>query len=314
MRKPNRPDEVARSLWGDDRDVALVLRAAVSPTTIAGAPGLAQIAKAFLTTLVPMSAGADLLARGIELNFDGVAQITLPGIAIPTADFVGEGMPIPVVQATTSAGTSLVPYKIGVITSLTGEMLRSSNAEALIGDALMQATGPAIDRVLLSNAAAATDRPAGLLNGIAALTPAAAGGNKGETLVNDLQTLATAIAPVAGNGNITLIASPDAAVALRLRLPQTVEWPILTSASLAARTVIAVAVNAVVSAIDGTPLIDASQESDFQSDSAPASDGSLGTPRYSMFQKDAVALRLRWPITWTLRTPSALAYMTGVNW
>jgi hypothetical protein len=85
-------------------------------------------------------------------------------------------------------------------------------------------------------------------------------------------------------------------------------------ASLAARTVIAVAANAVVSAVEGTPQIDASQDAEFQSDTAPAADGSLGAARVSVFQKDSVALRLRWPITWTLRTPSALAWMTGVNW
>src|SRR5262249_45373717 len=72
--------------------------------------------------------------------------------------------------------------------------------------------------------------------------------------------------------------------------------------------------NAVVSAVEGTPQIDASQDAEFQSDTAPAADGSLGAARVSVFQKDSVALRLRWPITWTLRTPSALAWMTGVNW
>jgi hypothetical protein len=185
MKRPNLPDEVAKKLWGNDPDVALVLRAAVTPHTIANTPQLAQIAKAFIKTLIPVSAGADLLGRGIGLSFDGAAQITLPGIALPTADFVAEGAPIPVVQATTSAGASLLPHTIKVITSLTGEMLRSGNAEQLVDQVLIDATGPAVDKVLFS-AAAAADRPAGLLAGIAGLTPTATGPSKGEVLVDDL--------------------------------------------------------------------------------------------------------------------------------
>jgi len=313
MRKPNLPDRVARELWGNDRNVELVLRAAVSPTTLSSAPGVAQIAQAFLATLVPVSAGADLLGRGVQLSFDGAAQISLPALTTPTADFVGEGQSIPAVAATSSAVT-LVPHKLGVLTSLSAEMLRSPAAEQLVRQVLIDATGPAIDKVLLSANPAAADRPAGILNGVAGLTPTAAGGAKSEILVDDLQKLAAAIAPVAGNGNIALVASPDAYAALVMRLPRAVEWPVLTSSSLATKTVIALATNALVSVVDGTPTIDARQDVDWISDTAPPSDGSLGATRYSSFQKDVVALRLRWPISWCLRTPAAIAWMTGVNW
>src|SRR5262249_11190499 len=165
---------------------------------------------------------------------------------------------IPVRSAATSAGTSLHPYKLAVMAVLTGEMMRHSSAEDLVRQVLIESTGPGVDKVLFSaNAAVAGERPAGLLNGIAGLTPAAAGA-KATAIVDDLQALAGAVAPVAGNGNIVLIASPDAAVALVLRLPAAVQWPVLTSSSLAARTVIAVATSAVVSAVEGAPAIEAS--------------------------------------------------------
>src|SRR5215467_1054700 len=80
MKRPNHPEEVARSMWGGDRDVEMVLRAAVSTATIASTPALTQIAKQFLSTLVPVSAGADLLQRGIGLSFDGAASISLPSL------------------------------------------------------------------------------------------------------------------------------------------------------------------------------------------------------------------------------------------
>jgi capsid protein len=311
-----RPSDIAKR-WYDDR-VELVLRAASSPTALSTTPALAQVSFAFLTALTPISAGAALLERGIGLNFAGAAQITVPNIAIPNATFVGEGKPIPVVTAPTSAGATLTPHKIAVIAALTGEMMRSTNAEALVRQALIEATGPALDKILFSANAATADAPAGLLNGIAALTPGAAGQAKGEILVDDLQKLATAIGPVSGNGNVVLVASPDAAAALVMRLPSAVEWPVLQSASLPARTVIAVAAAAVVSAVQGVPQIDVSTNSAFQYDDAPGeivNIGGVASGRtVSMYQTDEVALKLRWPISWALRNSAGLAWMSNVNW
>jgi hypothetical protein len=115
-----------------------------------------------------------------------------------------------------------------------------------------------------------------------------------------------------------LIGSPDAAAALRMRLPSSAEWPVLTSARLASRTVIAVAAKAVVSAVDGAPIIEARQElgAHFADPAAPVVDvgGVPASPVYSTWQKDEVALKLRWPISWVLRTPTGVAWLQNVNW
>lgn len=318
--KSVRPAEHAnRRGWGDDRGLDLVLRAAVLPTSLSNTPALAQVAVAFLETLVPVSAGADLLTRGIGLNFAGAAQITVPNIARPVADFVGEAQPIPVVMAPTSAGPTLTPHKLAVITTLTGEIMRNPNVETLVRAVLVESTGPAVDKVLFSANAAAADRPAGLLNGIAALTPSTGGTgqSKSEVVVDDLQALASAVAPVAGNSQIVLVASPDAAVALRLRL-LSIDWPVLVSASLPARTVICVAANAIVSAVEGAPAIDANAEAELHRESVPGEivdiGGVFARPVGSLFQTDQVALRLRWPLSWALRASNGLAWMSGVNW
>ena len=317
--KSARPIEHAsRRGWSDDRGLELCLRAAVTPTTLASAPQLTQVAVAFLETLVPVSAGADLLARGIGLNFNGAAQISVPGIAVPTADFVGEGLPIPVVTAATSAGPVLSPHKLAVITTLTGEMLRNTNAETLVRQVLVEATGPAVDKVLFSTAAAGPDRPAGLMNGVAPLGAAAAAADKSQAVVDDLQLLATAIAPVSGNGQIVLVGSPDVVVGLALRMPRRLDWPVLMTTALAPRTVVAVAANAIVSAIEGVPVIDANSQATFVRDTVPGeivtADGTVATSVGSLFQTDQVGLRLRWLISWALRSSAALAWMTGVNW
>src|SRR5262249_24709366 len=173
-----------------------------------------------------------------------------------------------------------------------------------------------IDKQLFSANAASASAPSGLLNGIAGLTPAAPG-EKAQCIVDDLQTLAAAVAPVASNGNIVVVASPDAAVALKLRLPNK-EWPVLTSSSLAARTVIAIAAHAVVSAMDGAPTVDASAHTELHRETNPQpivnDSGTVAIPVGSVYQTRQVALRLRWPISWALRASNGLAWMTGVNW
>jgi hypothetical protein len=305
------PTDHARA-WGSDRTLDLVLRAATQPATLAGNPQLAQVGAEFLDVLTPASAGADLLNRAVKLNFAGAAQLNVPAIAIPTGGFVAEGASIPVVTAPTSTAAQLTPHKLAMIVVTSSEMLRSPNAEQLVRQALVESCGPTVDSVLFSTAVATAAAPAGLRAGIAGLTPAGVG-EKAQALVDDLQTLAAAVAPVAGNGNIILVASPDAAVALVLRLPQTVEWPVLTSSSLAARTVIAVAANAVVSAIEGAPSVEASTQPTIVMDTVPGDpDGSQTTT--TLFQSDKIALRLKWRISWALRDARGISWMTNVNW
>jgi hypothetical protein len=314
------PADYARREW-EDHNVDLVLRSSVSPTALSNSPALSRVSVAFLQSLVPTSAGADLLQRGIGLNFGGASSISVPALSAPTpgATFVSEGSPIPVATATSSSGVTLAPYKLGVIVTLTSEMLVNPNVETLVRAALVESCGPALDAALLSNTAGTPGlRPPGLLYGIAPLSPAASGPSKGEVLVDDLQALATALGPVSGNGQVVLVASPDAAAALRMRLPQAAEWPVLTSASLAARTVIAVASNALVSAIEGPPQVDASTETTLVRDTQPQTvDDAMTTPMQyvgTMYQSDQVGLRLRWQISWALRTSAGLAYMQNVNW
>jgi hypothetical protein len=313
--------DYARRTWRDDRTCELVLRAASSPatTTTAGwAAELAQIRTAFVAALTPVSAGADLLGRALQLSFDGAGKITVPGLTIPPAKFVRQGAPIPVGQGTSSAGPTLEPYLFGSIVSLTSEMLANANAEALVREALVVAAGTGLDQALFSNAAAVADeRPPGLLYGITPLTPAAAGA-KEEALVDDLATLAGALAPVAGNGSIVLIVPPQQTIALALRLVGAATWPVLTSSSLTAGTVIAVALNGFVSASGSAPQIEASREASLHY-ADPASDivsagGVAAAPVASLFQSDRVGLKLKWLLSWAVRDPRAVQFMTSVTW
>lgn len=81
----------------------------------------------------------------------------------------------------------------------------------------------------------------------------------------------SAIAPVSGNGQVGVVASADRAAAINL-LPRTLPYPISTSALLPRGTLIAAALNGVVSAIDGAPRIEASTQALVHMETAAAND------------------------------------------
>jgi hypothetical protein len=300
--------ETVERTWPTDRVAPLVLRAAMTPTTTASAAALAPIAQAFLAALTPMSAGADLLNRGLALRFDGVASINVPGLGVPTADFVAEGEAIPTTEALPAPAARLTRHKIAVIATATREMLHNPAAEDLIRQILIETTGPALDRVLLSTSAASLDHPAGLLNGIA---PLPATGD----LIDKLVAVASAVAPVAGNGSIAIVAAAAQAAAINLRLPRAPIYPILSSTTLTPGTIIAVALPALVSAVEIIRVEASTDAVVHEESSSPAVNiggGVMAHPLRSFFQSDTVGLKLRWPISWALRDPRAVAWMQGV--
>jgi hypothetical protein len=88
-----------RRRWRDSETagIGLMLRAASTPamTSTAGwAKELAHTTQAFLGALTPLSAGADLLDRGLQLTFDGAAVISIANITAPLADFIAQGAPM----------------------------------------------------------------------------------------------------------------------------------------------------------------------------------------------------------------------------
>jgi hypothetical protein len=269
--------------------------------------------------LVPFSAAADVLKRGLSLRFDGSGAISLPAISFGTATFVGEGLAFPVRQFTAEAGVTLHPFKLGTTTSLTGEMLRNNNAEAVVKQALRDSVGPSLDAVLFSNAAGVPElRPPGLLNGIAALTPSAAT-TKGDAMVEDLVALASAVSVVAGKSFIVFVMNPAQAIALGLRSLGAFTYDVLPSSTVTAGTVIALAVNALASAVGEAPALDASKEAVVhEEDASPAAivtpAGTMASPLRSYFQTDSIGLRLKWPVSWALRDARAVAWMSGVTW
>src|SRR5262249_8814717 len=156
-----------------------------------------------------------------------------------------------------------------------------------------------LDAALFSANAATADAPAGLLNGVAALTASTAS-PLSDAMMADLATLGGAISRVAVN-DIMFIAAPEQATSLRLWV-ENLDYPVLASNRRAAKTVIALAPAALVSGFAPVPEIDASRETTLHWDTQPAeivsSTGVVAAPTGSLFQGDKVALRMRMPAAW----------------
>ena len=119
------------------------------------------------------------------------------------------------------------------------------------------------------------------------------------------------IAPVSGNSQIAIVASPNRAVAINLLLRE-LRYPVLASASLPSGTVIAVALNAVASAV--APRIEGSTHAIVHAETQPATDIGGGVairPSARCFQSDTIALRLTWGLSWALRDSRGGAWIQG---
>ena len=315
------PAEVAKRSWGDEApQVEYLLRAASSPAQISApswAGELAHVVTIFLPSLAPLSAGVQLLARGLQLQFDNAAVIKLPLIPQGQASFVGELKPIPVNQFATSAGVTLTPFKLATITVLTREIMDSSNAEQIVRQTLSESVSNGLDAAMFSVGPGSASQPQGLLYGVGASTKSVAT-DKNLAMIDDLSTIAGAVARVAGAGPIIFVAAPEQAASIELRFPKDIDYPVLATAALSAGTVIAVAANALVSAFAGTPQIEANREAELVMDSVPgevaSAGGLVGAPIGSIFQTDRVALKISMQTNWCLRTAGAVSWVSGTTW
>jgi hypothetical protein len=306
--------------WPNDPVLELVTRATSAPAMTSVAGWAAELAQKLvydsLKALEPMSAGAQLLRGGLVLNFDHYGSISVPGFvaAAASAGFVAEGQPIPVRQLT-SAAVTLLPYKIGSIAALTIEMMESSNAEAMISDALMRSAGAALDMVLFDSNAASAARPAGLRYGIAALT-ASTNADLKEAFLEDVTALFNAVARVGGQDPYVLVTSAGRAMSLRGQLSaytgnnQELLTGLVLGTPAVGNDIIAVATSALVSAFSADPDIEAANAATLvMDDTAPVTPNTT-QPTKSLYQTASIGIRMRWPISWALRDARGVAWLT----
>jgi hypothetical protein len=303
--------------WSNDVTAAYLVRAASSPSTLINTTALTRtIIADFLAALGPTSAGVQLLEKGLQLSFDGAAAISLPSFVADqnAVAFVGESQPIPVRQfAVSTPVPQLVPRKLALMSALTNEMMASSNAERFVRDVLLRDAALGLDKFLFDAQPADAVRPAGLRYNIAAST-ASTSTDLHEAMMQDIATLVGVVSQV--GSNIVLVASPARAITARLRASGGDLPPILGSVALAAgNDMIAIAVDALASATDAAPQIEASREATAHMDTTPAeivgTGGAVAQPYVgTVFQTDKTLLKLRFGADWVLRDARGVAWLT----
>jgi HK97 family phage prohead protease/HK97 family phage major capsid protein len=335
-------DEIRRMVYGEDEQTKAMLewsvRAATAPamTTVTGwAAELVQtLFASFMETLMPKSVYPRLSAKGLTLTFGRNGKISIPTRAITPSiagSFVGEGQPIPVRQGAFTAQT-LTPKKMAVITTWTREIDEQSvpAIEGLLRNAIQEDTAISLDTVLLDNGAATLIRPAGILNGVASLTPTAGGGFT--ALVGDIKQVSGALL-TATKGNVrspVWLMNPQQVMSAGLTPAPGVGafpfqdqinngnlqgWPIIDSGTVPLGTVIALDAADFTSVGGDAPRFEISDQATLHmEDTTPADVGGSVTPVKSMWQTDSLALRLILPVNWTIRRPGVVAWVQGVTW
>jgi hypothetical protein len=209
----------------------------------------------------------------------------------------------------------LNPHKLALISVLTRELMESSNIEAAVEDAFSKASGAALDAAFFDANPESAARSAGMKYNNTALTPSAAT-DFWQAAFEDVAALINAIGPVAGPGPYFLIGSPGRAVAMGLRFnidPSVARQIQIFGSTAMGNDLAAIAPNAIVTAASATPEVEMARAAALvMDDTAPGAPGTTG-PEKSVFQTDSVALKVRWPVSWALRSPLGFAWMTP-NW
>jgi hypothetical protein len=318
------PVGMARRNWPHDKGLELITKAATTPGSMSSSNWAGAIVGAtvpdFLGALGPASASAMLLARGTQFVFDNTGFIILPATTATAsnADFIGENAPFPVIQFDSSSKVILAPRKFATISVFTHETFQHTtpNVEAVVRATLAQSVGLALDSKLLDTVAASATRPAGLRNGISAGSTSAAT-PRSEAMAADIASLVHGCSAVAGNASIIIVAAPAQAAALKLWNRANLDYEVLASSGLAAGVVVAIASNALVSAVDPAPRFEIVNQTALHFDSSSPLDittAAVAATTKSLFQSDLVGLRTIFELSWGLRDPAGLAWLGSVTW
>ncbi len=225
-------------------------------------------------------------------------------------DWVGEALAKPVGEQDFDTVT-LGHHKAAGIIVLTDELVKLStpDAENLARTDMVAQMARFLDRqFLLPTVTGTSARPASITNGI---TPVASTGDDADALETDLFSVFGAFDDSdTSEANIVLIMQPKTARAIALMRPDVgngrlypeltpmggslLGYPVITSNSVPNGFIVVVKGDEILMADDGSVSLDASRE-------ATIDMAGGNSPTFSLFQKNAVAIRAERGITWKRR-------------
>jgi HK97 family phage prohead protease/HK97 family phage major capsid protein len=306
----------------------------IGTTTVAGwASELVQtVNQGFLQALTGMSVYPSLRSRGVGLTFDGIGTINLPRRTAGGAGggFVAEGSPIRVGRMTTAAAT-LTPKKMGVIVPFSRELAKRSTPaiEALVRQAILEDTASVLDGALLDNAAISAARPAGLLNGVAAVA-AGFGGGDHVAVKEDFKALLAPFIAANAADNITVIMNPAQALSIAMMdgPDNNANWfsgissrvNIVESTHATAGRIIAIRNSDFYTATGDAPEFDINETATVHMEDTTPLEIVSGTgpttadPVRSFYQTATIGVRMLMDVSWVMGRPSMVQWIDGTSY
>jgi hypothetical protein len=323
--------DMAKSMYPEDSVTPLILRAASTQATTTDPAWAGPVARyavdQSIEDIVAMSVTGRLeMAGAIRVDLGRLATVTVPGRTVHAADagqWVLEGSPIPARQMAIYPGAKLVPSKLAAIVTMTREITEASNIEDVLRMLMTEAAGMAIDTAMFSTSAATAAQPAGLLNGLTALSPSTSSlGFDG--CGQDLGSLVQDIAGRGGGRRSFFIGAPKQSVSIRFfaggqfdATPNSDILPVAASVGLPVGSIMCIEPESLAFSISNPEFSIANVAAIHQEDTTPQNitggSPSPAVPVKSMFQTESFALRMVVWASWGMRAPH-VSYMTSVVW
>jgi hypothetical protein len=181
---------------------------------------------------------------------------------------------------------------------------------------LSEAARLAVDAAVFSTTAAGPTQSAGLLNGLTPLTPSASSLGF-DACGQDLGALVADIATRGGGANAAFIASPKQSTAVKFwaggLIGRNDVLPVAGAASIPEGTIIGIEPESFACTFILPEFTVADVTALHQEDTAPVTNLLTSSPVKSMFQTDAIALKMTVWGDWCMRAPH-VSYIDATNW
>jgi len=170
---------------------------------------------------------------------------------------------------------------------------------------------------MFSAMAGDASKPAGLLAGVAPLTPTSGGGVAARD--GDLKNLFAALAAQGAGKTAILVCAMPQAVTLKASVGPKFDFDIVASTVLPAGTVVALEVASFVSGFSATPQFRVSNLATYHAEDTSPQQITGGTPSpavpvRSMFQTDSIGLYMDLWAAWGLRAAGHAQWIQGATW
>lgn len=327
------PESIARRQWPDSPEVATYIRSIVEAgdTTTSGwasqlVPSALQLPNEFLELLRPATILGRIQGKR-SVPFNTAVPIETAG---GTFQWVGESVAKPVTSLTFSSATLRWAKAAGIVV-ITEELARNSSpsAEMIIRDSMIKSLTRFFDTAFVSATAEVSNvSPAGILNGIAAITASGTTAAAFRTDFNNMLNNFTANSQPLGG--IVILMSATTAVALSLMVTDLgvplfptigrdggsiLGFPVVVSENVSNR-IIGVQASDILHADDGAIRVDVSREATIEMETTPAvgeqSPPTTQSVLKSMFQNNLIALRAEQYNTWKVARSSAVEFIQTV--